>query len=109
MLTRRDNAVSNEAYYTVLGVREDRTREVLTVVNFPTESATNWKEVFEDIKARGVDTIDLLVCDGLCGIENTLAATFPSADLQLCTVHLKRNLINKVKPRDKKQIAEEIK
>ena len=73
VLTRWDNAVSNEAYYTVLGVREDRTREVLTVVNFPTESATNWKEVFEDIKARGVDTIDLLVCDGLCGIENNIA------------------------------------
>lgn len=44
VLTRRDDSVSNEAYYTVLGVKEDRTREVLTVVNFPTESATNWIE-----------------------------------------------------------------
>lgn len=81
VLTRRDDAVANEAYYTVLGVKEDRTREVLTVVNFPTESATNWKEVFEDLKARGVGVVDLLVCDGLCGIENTLADTFPKADL----------------------------
>lgn len=29
VLTRRDDSVSNEAYYTVLGVKEDRTREVL--------------------------------------------------------------------------------
>ena len=67
VLTRRDECVSNEAYYTVLGVKEDRTREVLTVVNFPTESATNWKEVFEDLKERGVAVVNLLVCDG-CAI-----------------------------------------
>ena len=109
VLTRRDESVSNEAYYTVLGVKEDRTREVLTVVNFPTESATNWKDVFEDLKERGVKVVDLLVCDGLSGIENTLADTFPKADLQLCTVHLKRNIAGKVKPRDKKQVMEELK
>ena len=74
VLTRRDESVSNEAYYTVLGVKEDRTREVLTVVNFPVESATNWKDVFEDLKARGVQEVNLLVCDGrLTGIENVLA------------------------------------
>ena len=109
VLTRRDESVSNEAYYTVLGVKEDRTREVLTVVNFPTESATNWKDVFEDLKERGVKVVNLLVCDGLAGIENILADTFPGADLQLCTVHLKRNIVNKVKPRDKKQVMEELK
>ena len=97
VLTRRDESVSNEAYYTVLGVKEDRTREVLTVVNFPVESATNWKDVFEDLKARGVQEVNLLVCDGLPGIENVLADTFPLADLQLCTVHLKRNIAGKVK------------
>ena len=58
VLTRRDESVSNEAYYTVLGVKEDRTREVLTVVNFPTESATNWKDVFEGLKERGVAVVD---------------------------------------------------
>ena len=79
------------------------------MVNFPTESATNWKDVFEDLKERGVAVVDLLVCDGLSGIENTLADTFPQADLQLCTVHLKRNIVNKVKPRDKKQVMEELK
>ncbi|MDE5588483.1 MAG: IS256 family transposase [Acetatifactor sp.] len=108
VLTRRDDSVSNEAYYTVLGVREDRTREVLTVVNFPTESATNWKDVFQELKERGVRLVDLLVCDGLAGIENVLADTFPGADLQLCTVHLKRNIAGKVKPRDKKQVTEEL-
>ena len=65
--------------------------------------------MFEDLKERGVGVIDLLVCDGLPGIENVLAETFPKADLQLCTVHLKRNIAGKVKPRDKKQVMEELK
>lgn len=37
--TRRDGQVSKEAYYTMLGVLEDGSREVLTVVNLPTEGA----------------------------------------------------------------------
>ena len=50
VLTRRDECVSNEAYYTVLGVKEDRTREVLTVVNFPTESARTGKRYLKILK-----------------------------------------------------------
>ena len=37
--TRRDQQVSKEAYYTILGVLEDESREVLTIVNYPTEGA----------------------------------------------------------------------
>ena len=37
--TRRDGSVSKEAYYTMLGLLPDGSREVLTVVNHPTEGA----------------------------------------------------------------------
>ena len=37
--TRRDQQVSKEVYYTILGVLEDGSREVLTIVNYPTEGA----------------------------------------------------------------------
>jgi transposase-like protein len=107
--TRRQEAVSSEAYYTVLGVREDRTREVLAIVNHPTEGAGNWQEVFQNLKTRGVKEIKLFVCDGLTGIENTIAEIFPRAQIQLCTVHLSRGLLAKIKPKDKAQIASEIK
>lgn len=106
--TRRGDAVANEAYYVVLGVKEDRTRDVLTIFNSPTESAGNWAEIFSELKDRGLKEINLFVCDGLSGIENSIAQQFPEADVQLCTVHLKRNIINKIKPRDKKEIAAEM-
>ncbi|WP_274289225.1 transposase [Prevotella corporis] len=38
--TRRDRQVSKEAYYTILGVLEDGSREVLTVVNHPREAGS---------------------------------------------------------------------
>ena len=109
VLTRRDACVSNEAYYTVLGVKEDRTREVLSVVNFPTESSTGWQDVFTDLRQRGVSVVNLVVSDGLSGIENSITSRFPMAEIQLCTVHLKRNILSKVKPRDKQEIAAELK
>jgi transposase-like protein len=107
--TRREDSVSKEAYYTILAVKQDRTREVLSIVNHPTEGATNWLDAFEDLKKRGVAQVQLVVCDGLTGIENAIAQAFPSATIQLCTVHLARNISAKVKPIHKAQIAAELK
>jgi putative transposase len=107
--TRRIEEVSSEAYYTILAVKEDRTREVLSIVNHPNEGANNWKEAFEALKQRGLETINLFVCDGLQGIENIIAEVFPMAVTQLCTVHLTRNILAKVKPTDKQEIANQMK
>lgn len=106
--TRRAESVSKEAYYAIVGVKEDRTREVLAVVNNPTEGASNWDDVFKSLKKRGVQTINLVVSDGLVGIEDVSVANFPGVKTQLCTVHLSRNIQKKVKPSDKKEIAGEL-
>jgi len=70
--TRREDHVSKEAYYTILGVRADRTREVLAIVNFPTESASAWVDIFVELRNRGVESTNLLVSDSLAAIENSV-------------------------------------
>ena len=107
--TRREDEVSSEAFYTVLAVKPDRTREVISIINHPNEGANNWKEAFKALKERGVQTLNLVVCDGLQGIENVIAEVFPMATVQLCTVHLTRGVMAKVKPVDKPQITAEMK
>lgn len=107
--TRRGDSVSSEAYYTILGVKQDATREVLSVVNHPKEGSSNWEDIFLSLKTRGVKSIQLVVSDGLAGIENVIQKVFPEATVQLCTVHLVRNIIAKVKPADKKGIAADMK
>ena len=90
--TRRDKSVSKEAYYSVLGIKEDGTREVLSVVNHPTEGASLWQLEFESLKERGVKSVGLLVSDGLASIENAFAKVFQGTPHQLCVVHFKRNI-----------------
>lgn len=107
--TRRNKSVSSEAYYTILGVKQDRTREVLAIVNHPTEGSENWKGIFKSLKERGVEEIKLVVSDALNGIEDSFAEIYPNAQSQLCTVHLSRNISKKVKPADRKEVIADLK
>lgn len=93
----------------VLSVKKDTTREILGIYNNPTEGSGIWEDFFMDLQKRGIKSIQLVVTDGLIGIENTIAKYFPMADIQLCTVHLKRNMIHKVKPENKTKLAVDLK
>ena len=106
--TRRDRQVSKEAYYTILGVLEDGSREVLTVVNHPTEGALCWKDELEALKQRGVEQIDLVVSDALQGIENAVCAAFPSAAHQFCVAHVKRQILSGASHKDKPVMAQQL-
>ena len=90
--TRREERVHQEAYYTMLGVLPNGTREVLGVVNHPSEGALNWKNELIALQERGVEQIDLIVSDALTGIETAVAEAFPSAEHQFCITHLKRSM-----------------
>ncbi len=59
---KRDTG-SKEAVYIVVGIREDGSKEVLTYTIALTESAFFWKELLEDIKARGAEEILLFISD----------------------------------------------
>jgi transposase-like protein len=104
----RKRTVETEAFYVLLGVKEDKTREVLGIYNNPTESATGWKEMFEKLRERGVERIGLLVADGLIGLPTALCEVYPTTRLQRCVTHLKRNLLNKVRHGDKKALSDDL-
>ena len=53
--TRRDGSVSKEAYYTMLGLLPDGSREVLTVVNHPKKGQLHGKWSSKRSKERGVE------------------------------------------------------
>ena len=106
--TRRDRSVSQEAYYSILGLLPDGRREVLGVVHHPEEGALCWEMELEALKERGVEAVDLIVSDGLTGIENAVKRAYPAALHQLCMVHFKRNALGMVAKKDRAQLKADL-
>ena len=107
--TRRVDSVSKEAFYIVLGVKKDMRREILGIYNQPTESSENWKDMFHDLKNRGLQQCDLIVSDNLSGINSMIERQFENIKIQQCVLHLKRNILRKVKMKHRKEIANDLK
>lgn len=105
----RRGTVSSEAFYILLGVKEDYTREVLGIVNIPSESASGWQEVLMDIKQRGVEKIGLIISDNLTGLDKVIPLVYRNTAHQKCVVHLKRSILNKVASKHKEEVAEDLK
>lgn len=93
---KRDT-VGTEAFYVVLGLNKNFKREILAVINQPTESASGWEEVLQNLKKRGVKKVGLFVSDDLAGLDTSIRKVFPDSDHQKCVLHLKRNLARKLR------------
>ena len=107
---RRGDEYAKEGVFVAFGVREDNRRELLCLSQNPTESAEFWKELLQDLREeRGVQQIDLFVADGLKNLENVFLEIYPQGEFQKCVVHKQRNILNKTRPKDKKEIGEDLK
>lgn len=107
---KRGAEYAKEGIFVAYGVREDNRRELLVLELNPTESAQFWGELLKDLKNnRGVETIDLFVADGLQYLEDEIAKIYPQANFQKCVVHKMRNILNRTSPKDKKEVANDLK
>jgi transposase-like protein len=106
---KRNNSYSKEAVHVIYGVKDDNTRELLLLEVNPTESHAIWGDYFTKLKERGVNEVDLIVADGLAGLSDTARKHFVGCDFQRCVVHKQRNILNKIRPKDKEEVASDIK
>lgn len=90
---RLDRKATTLSILVVLGVREDGQKAVLAMRAMGGESEAAWREVLDDLIARGLCTPTLLIIDGGKGLEAALAALWPTLPVQRCTVHKHRNLL----------------
>jgi transposase-like protein len=102
--TKRER-VSSEAYYIVLAVLPDMTREVIGIYNAPTESAGFWDEICQDLKQRGLKQVDLFVTDNLTELDRAIERHFDTA-IQKCVLHLKRSILRKTKKQHRSELTE---
>jgi len=80
----------------VIGVRADGQREVLAFSVGDRENQDAWEQLLDDLKARGVKTIDLWITDGNQAMLNAIAAKFSTTPRQRCIKHKMENVLSYV-------------
>ena len=90
------------AVYTILGYTMEGNKDILGLWLNETESKHKWMQIFDEIKARGVEDIFFISMDGVSGLEEGARSIFPNVIVQRCIVHLIRNSIKYVPSKDYK-------
>jgi len=84
------------AVLVVIGLNRKGEKELLAIEEGYRESAESWREVFRDLKRRGLQWIGMMIADGVPGLWKALRDAFPTARRQRCWVHKMRNVLDKV-------------
>lgn len=106
---RKDYETKKYAVYTVLGYDIDGKKDILGLWLNETENKHTWMQIFDEIKARGVEEIFFLSMDGLSGLEQGAKAVFAGVRVQRCIVHLIRNSVKYVPSKDYKAFTAQLK
>ncbi|MGM0338821.1 IS256 family transposase [Enterococcus sp. AZ007] len=109
-VTLRENYEAKEyAVYTILGYDLKGKKEILGLWLNQTESKNRWMQVFDELKARGVEDVFFISMDGVSGLEEGAKAIFPSVIVQRCIVHLVRNALRYIPSKDYKEVCKDMK
>jgi putative transposase len=102
---RDGHQVRNRAAHIAVGVDLDGVKHVLGIWVQAAEGAKFWAGVCAELRNRGVRDVLIVCCDGLTGFPEAIEATWPSATVQTCTVHLIRAAMRFVSYTDRKKVA----
>ena len=106
----REGQVANRPIYVAVAVTVDGERDILGLwVGDGGEGAKYWHHVLTEIKNRGTSDVCIVVCDGLTGLPDAVAAVWPQAIVQTCIVHLLRNSFRYASRKDWPAIAKDLK
>jgi putative transposase len=106
---RKDMETKDCAVYVILGYDLDGHKDILGVWIGDTEGKHYWMQIFDEIKARGVEDVLFISMDGVSGLEEGAHAIFPKVVVQRCIVHMIRNSIKYVPSKEYKPFTAQLK
>lgn len=112
VLKIRDGQVRNRPVYVAMGINVDGERDVLGLWAGPAgggEGAKQWMTMLTELRNRGIADVCIVCCDGLKGLPDAIAATWPLATVQTCVVHLVRSSLRYASKADWGKITAELK
>ncbi len=101
-------SVENVSALVAYGVTDDGFRRLLAITIGAEESEESWTEILEQLVARGLSGVKLVVADAHAGIEKAVRRMLPEAPLQRCVVHFMRNVLVKAPHRLRDRLGKEL-
>ena len=106
---RKDMESRNCAVYVILGYDVDGMKDILGIWIGESEGKHYWMQIFDEIKARGVEDVLFISMDGVSGLEEGAGAIFKDVVVQRCIVHLIRNSVKYIPAKDYKAFTAHLK
>ena len=97
------------AVHVVCGIRLEGKREILAVEPMYEESKASYTALFDNLKARGLQTVWLAVSDAHQGLVAAVQESFLGCSWQRCKVHFMRNILAHVPAKEKERFAARLK
>jgi len=98
---RRDHKVESNGVLIAKGVNAQGKRDFLGVQVCNTENETNWSDFCQHLVDRGLRGVRLVISDAHGGLVGAIKKHFTGTQWQRCQVHFKKNVLDKVRGRDK--------
>lgn len=93
----------------VVGIDEDGKRDVLAFSVGERENQAAWEDLLENLKSRGVESVDLWVTDGNRAMMNAIENKFPSSQRQRCIKHKMENVLGYIPEKHHELVRPELK
>jgi len=106
---RDEGKVITKALYVAVGVNLQGRKELLGLWLGVGEGAKFYLQLLNELKSRGVEDLLIVCVDGLKGLPEAIATTFPRTTIQTCLVHLVRHSLSFVNHQERKAVAADLK
>ena len=99
---RKEMETKSCAVYVILGYDVNGIKDILGLWIGDAEGKHYWMQIFDEIKARGVEDVLFISMDGVSGLEEGARSIFKDVIVQRCIVHLIRNSVKYIPSKDYK-------
>lgn len=106
---RKETETKSCAVYVILGYDVNGVKDILGLWIGGAEGKHYWMQIFDEIKARGVEDVLFISMDGVSGLEEGARSIFKDAVVQRCIVHMIRNSVKYVPSKDYKRFTAQLK
>jgi putative transposase len=93
----------------VVGINQRGEREILGFTTGERENQQAWEDLLQNLKDRGIKTVDLWITDGNQAMLNAVQLKFPDSQRQRCVKHKMENVLSYIPSSQQEAVEAELK